>query len=299
MIAVKCPVCLENVQLPEGRERGYCSSCGAQIICERPAQQTVVLNQHPIAKRADLDIQGSVLMRYNGRSEDVQIPEGVKAIFAHAFQNRPVVKVQCLSTLETIGSCAFQKCIDLKEVILNEGLIKIKHHAFAFCLSLESLQIPTTLQVIDENTFVGCRNLRRFPTENIQNLQWIDDHAFSDSGLESFQVPDSVQNPGSHIFSHCLNLKSIRIGSGIQEIREECFGACFDLERIEIAASVKTIRRHAFLGCRSLKSISYAGKDICIYHGNPDVWDTYLNFEKAKREYPEALLSCENAFNGC
>ena len=49
------------------------------------------------------------------------------------------------STLVEIGFNAFYGCIDLREVIFNDGLQKIGPSAFFNCSSMESATSPSTL----------------------------------------------------------------------------------------------------------------------------------------------------------
>lgn len=119
------------------------------------------------------------LVDYLGDDEIVVIPETYKGkkitnIGAYAFRE-PAVKavkicdsvktldegsfcysetlelVICGSGLKTIEENTFMASGKIKQIVLNDGLEKIGSLAFAYCESLESLEIPDSVTEIDED----------------------------------------------------------------------------------------------------------------------------------------------------
>ena len=58
----------------------------------------------------------------------------------------------------TGDGCSVPK--DVTSVRFNKGLQKIGEEAFYWCISLESITLPSTLTEIGAGAFGGCRNLR-------------------------------------------------------------------------------------------------------------------------------------------
>jgi hypothetical protein len=56
-------------------------------------------------------------------------------------------------SINVIYGHTFYNCINLENVILNEGTIYIMDYAFSQCPSLKSIKIPKTLGHLDKNSF--------------------------------------------------------------------------------------------------------------------------------------------------
>lgn len=62
----------------------------------------------------------------------------------------------------TIEICpkAFQSCIGLESLIIEEGVKVIGKYAFADCINLEVVLLPNSLEVIEEGAFLNCAALK-------------------------------------------------------------------------------------------------------------------------------------------
>ncbi|MGI5097551.1 leucine-rich repeat protein [Treponema socranskii] len=79
----------------------------------------------------------------------------------------------------------------------------------------------------------------------------------SDEGIESVDVPDSVTDIPSSLFSGCVALKRIKLSSSLRYLPDRLFEGCASLEKIIMPPEVDSIGRAAFSGCASLKSIPF------------------------------------------
>ncbi|MBR1530270.1 MAG: leucine-rich repeat domain-containing protein [Oscillospiraceae bacterium] len=77
------------------------------------------------------------LIKYNHDEEHVLIPEGITDIDEYAFA-----------------------CSHMKSVVIPEGVIKIGQCAFANCLELEKITLPTTIEWADSGAFSNCVSLK-------------------------------------------------------------------------------------------------------------------------------------------
>ena len=115
------------------------------------------------------------------------IPEGVTEIQNDAFQyNRMLRDVSLPSTLEVIGNGAFGRCAivnltipakavvctdafleneSLKTLVVEEGVKEIGSSAFYGCRSLESVTLPSTLEVMDASVFEYCDSIITFKVD--------------------------------------------------------------------------------------------------------------------------------------
>ena len=105
-------------------------------------------------------IDGDILKKYNGKDEQVTIPDGLKKIASSAFKdNKTLNEVILPTTIETIGQNAFDGCSNLKKVIRSQEsqLKKISSYAFKNCTSLTDFDL-SNVKSIWKTAFEGCTN---------------------------------------------------------------------------------------------------------------------------------------------
>lgn len=106
-------------------------------------------------------------------------------------------------------------------------------YAFAYCNSLTSIDLPSTITKIDYRAFKDCRNLKN-----------VNIHA----GITSI---------GKGAFQNCDKLEKINIPIGITEIKEKTFYNCSALKTINIPEGVTRIEDYAFDGIQFLLSVTF------------------------------------------
>ena len=86
--------------------------------------------------------------------------------------------------------------INIKKIVIPDGITSIDHHAFFYCDELTNIMIPNGVTSIGDSAFFCC------------------------SGLTGVTMPDSVTSIGYEVFDGCNNLKSIIFkGKTIDQIR--------------------------------------------------------------------------------
>lgn len=241
---------------------------------------------------------GTILIKYSRgkRLETFTIPNNVTTIGANAFSDdETLTNIIIPNSVIDIGSSAFQNC-RLTSITFDEEscLTNIKERAFASCDILKSIEIPASVEVIEDWAFWCCYDLKTVKIPN--GVTTIGANAFRNCGnLTSVEIPKSVISIGDCAFSVCYNLTSINVAednmfyksidgnlyskdektlmqyaigknathfvipSSVMSIGNEAFEDCKSLNNIEIPNSVIRIGQWAFSNCNNLTSITYKG----------------------------------------
>ena len=88
---------------------------------------------------SEFTVSGNELVKYNGSSSFVSVPDGVRVIRYGAFSgNRSVTSVYLPNSVEEISGGAFENCVKLKSVVIGGGskLSVIGSYAFNGCSQL-------------------------------------------------------------------------------------------------------------------------------------------------------------------
>lgn len=156
-----------------------------------------------------------------------------------------IVKAICLQNFDTDknGEISYREAREVRylgQAFANSDITKfneleyftnlsqVPSNAFAKCIYLESVQIPSQVTIIGNGAFEGCKNLKTIGSHSVES---IGDRAFYEcEALASVDFPNCTKIRGS-AFVCCLPLRSVS------------FPAC------------TTIGDWAFLGCEALTSV--------------------------------------------
>ena len=178
----------------------------------------------------------------NNGLEKIEIPNSVEGIGKYAFSscsNLFSLIIGSNSKLNSIDSKAFYYCDKLSDTPYSTCLEIIRDNCFHGCHSLTDVVIPKSVVYIGENVFGGCNSLSSIIVEkgntvytSLDNsnaiihldtliagckntiipdgVKFINDYAFyNNGGLESIEIPNSVEDIGKYAFSLCSNLREV------------------------------------------------------------------------------------------
>lgn len=112
--------------------------------------------------------------------------------------------------------------------VIPEGVTEIGFSVFDGCDTLESITVPSTVEIISDSAFAFCTNLKTVTVQD--GVTEIGEWAFSNcTALESITLPKSVTIIGSYAFDCCTSLKDICILGAVEEIGDEAFSGRDDL----------------------------------------------------------------------
>ncbi len=147
----------------------------------------------------------STLIKYPEAKEgsSYTVESACENIADWAFVGTLYIEEIDLQNVTYIGEDAFYYCMNLRKLAIPEGVAEI-NGIFAYCISLESVTLPSTLEKIGTSTFYNC------------------------SSLTSIVLPDSLTYIGSYAFFQCESLTSLTIPDSVVTVTDHCIGYGYD-----------------------------------------------------------------------
>lgn len=139
----------------------------------------------------------------------------------------------------------------ITEVIASDlqGATTIGFYAFAYCESLQSIEIPNSVISIDDYVFQDCSSLTSVTIPN--SVRSIGNDVFNNCrSLTNITIPASVTSLGDQVFWSCGNLTSVVFEEGcrISKMGDFLFWLCDNLESVNIPNNVTEIGGNTFTG---------------------------------------------------
>ncbi len=255
---------------------GYYTDQGAFAEC--PELYIVAFHGHPESIDSRAFFTGSGKLQINLNHGMTEVPE-------KAFQNcTDLVKVWMPDTMETIGSFAFDGCVNLAECDLNyvdkpltvgqcafrsTALTEVKlgdctlgTAAFMNCKAMKEAVIAGAAEEIPSECFRGCETLEKVWLAD--DIKQISCGYYNDQGA----------------FSECPNLKSVSFGSGLEKadhrafrtggadmeltfrapavsVPENAFQGCTEITKVTLPKTMHDIGANAFAGCENLAEMNF------------------------------------------
>lgn len=222
-----------------------CSSLRRMNI---PRSLTVFELEHSPFPSSFSDLRGESLHYLN--RDGILYNEGMSELFL-CYQDRVRVKVP--QTVKRIAPQAFANRLNLKEIILPDGLETIDDAAFMGCTSLTTLTIPQTVTAVGKRLCWGCHSLQEIALPH--SIKEIPPFAFFSCDLRKVVLADGVRKIGEHAFGANFTLKSIYIPHSVRSIGASAFEKCESLEDVHLPERMVSIERSVFEDCKALRTI--------------------------------------------
>lgn len=174
----------------------------------------------------------------------VTVPDYVVTIMPHAFEGlRNLRKVILGKGVKSIARLAFD-AIELDELVLNEGLERIRSEAFGDTIIHEPFVIPSTVYDIVDDAFLGikCTELvikSNVLGETVEGLDWVT--FLPATGIKRFAVSkDAAKHLLKYMYTHAYIPGSIEDIESKEQAEEELMAAIkkrnfvLNLETVEI-----------------------------------------------------------------
>ncbi len=162
---------------------------------------------------------------------------------------------------------AFAAWVELKEVDIPEGVIKICDDAFRDCWRLSRVDIPKSVTEIGRRAFQGC------------------------TGLAEVTLPEGLREISSQTFRNCFRLSHVVIPKSVRAIRKGAFEGCKRLSQVTIPEGVRVINSEAFKDCAALSQV-YIPKSVRAIFGDTFQGCIGLTIHAPTGSYAEEYAGC-------
>ena len=241
-----------------------------------------------------------LLAEYRDKVSEIRLHKGTTAIKNGAFKN--------FTALEKVT------------VPRNPQLREIGKNVFSGCESLETLNIPDSVNSISPQAFKGCSGLKKvafsasspiteLPSGLFKGLTELEDvvlpqglTAIPDSmfdgctSLPDISIPDSVTSIGDYAFRNTA-ITEVPVIDRLTKIGTQTFYGCRNLTEVNIPAGVTYINTSAFEGCSGITDFIFEeGSQMTTLPANMFKGMTSLT----NVVLPESLTRIPNyCFSGC
>ena len=158
--------------------------------------------------------------------------------------------------------------MNIKSIVIPEGVEELGFGALAYCTSLESVKLPSTLKAIGMGAFGGCSSLKSIDIPI--GVKVLGQLSFGLSGLESVNIPLGVERIGFGAFAE-TNLKKVVIPNSVTGGLNSTFSGCEHLEEVVLSENIVELGNYSFENCKSLKSIIIPANveeiEECVFEG--------------------------------
>lgn len=225
--------------------------------------------------------------------EKIVLPKKLETIGYAAFRGTGLKEIELPENLTTLDSYAFQSCSSLANVKMSGKVTGISGYCFQECKNLQKVELAEGLQVIHNGAFYLCNSLQsiNFPS----TLTLIDYDSFNGTDLREIDIPASVENINYRAFCGNKNLKKVTFREGLINIGASTFSGCESIDSIVCPSTLRMIDNSGFQDCKSLKKVQLNEGLVSI---NANAFRNCSNL--ADIVLPSTLENCKgNAFREC
>lgn len=167
----------------------------------------------------------------------VTFGSNLTTIGKYAFSRTNIMSMTIPGTVKVIAESAFERCLYLDSLTIEDGVETVGEKAFYQNKSLKELVLPESVREIGKESFRACETLESITlSPNIKTLPWC-------------------------CFANLDALTTLNIPEGITTIGEAAFGLCLQLNVMELPASIQAIEDYAFERAEQLTTIYFAGTE--------------------------------------
>lgn len=163
--------------------------------------------------------------------EYFKVPNGVRYIIDRAFKDSYI-----------------------KGITLNEGIVSIGSYAFNRCVQLKEIKIPDSVQLIGEGAFAGS-GIQKIELPTHENFKVLTYRVLGNTKLRRLYIPDNVEEIDMYALASCDELELVRVSTNVTKIADSAFSDCRKLRAIDLRCKISSIPSGLFTRCHSLQKV--------------------------------------------
>ena len=211
----------------------------------------------------------SITLPFVGASKNGTTNTSFGYIFGGANSSVPASLKTVTITGGGIPANAFEACVNIAGIILENGVTRIGNAAFMGCTGLKGIVIQGRITSIGNDAFNGCTGLEgtcitdltawcgaTFGNQFSNPLYFAHRLYVGGEEITELTIPDDVTSIRNYAFNGCTELTKVTIGTSVANIGEYAFSGCHGLTSATIPNSVTSIGYGAFQGCTGLAEIT-------------------------------------------
>ncbi|HIT77172.1 MAG TPA: leucine-rich repeat protein [Candidatus Limihabitans stercoravium] len=236
---------LSSISLPEGLE-----IIGGDVFygCSSLADVVIPSSVTTIGDRAFYDCSNLT---------EIDLPNELEEINDSAFAGSGITSIH-IPYKAKLEEGALQSMGKLKTLTFASDYqcVSFGRGAISFCIQLESIKIPDSVENLGEYAFQSCSALLSVQFGEDSKLKTIGQYAFNYCiNLKSVAIPEGISYLPRGIFENCSQLTAVNLPDSLTKIDYYAFSFCTSLTEIVIPDSVTEIEGAAFVNCYNLKSV--------------------------------------------
>ena len=208
---------------------------------------------------------GNCAFFYCDKLSKVNIPDSVQRIMNFAFCGTKITEAVIPKSVTLIGADAFANCLSLRKITIKAELNSVPYGICNCCENLEEVNLPDSIATVNQYAFSECKSLKSIilpeDTEIIKNT------AFSDSGLEEFNIGKNIRIIKGLIGAKKLSEitvdkdnKNFSVKNGILYSKDKTklvfVPSLLNRKNLTVPGTVKTIKGAAFSYNKKLEKVN-------------------------------------------
>ncbi len=238
---------------------------------------------------------------------EITLPECVVRIDDNAFYSCDLLKGSFYvpKNVEQIGIAAFnQNFFDSFAVDPDNPYFSSDENGFLYnkdktvLLAAPQVLKCDEFRISDSVIKIGYQALASTDVKKFilpKSIKEICFEAFSESGIESIEIPYGVELIGTYAFSQCSALKEVTLSKSIKHVDKKAFSNCSKLKTIIIPAEVEYISNDAFYNNSNLTIYCYKDSPAYYYATTNDL--KYAIIQPPDTSELDALLDAYNTLD--
>ena len=179
----------------------------------------------------------------------------------------PTLNVYIGGCVDTIGESALYGLKNMTACTIGNGTKRIMSNAFINCMSLSSLTIPSTVEIIDTKYAFGNQSQNTSPwwesysantNNHYGNIVYINDVAVAATSttVSTFNFKENTKCIAGGCFNNYTNFSTINIPSTVKYIGNSAFYGCSNLSQLTLNEGLEIIEGQTFRQCEKLTSVT-------------------------------------------